>query len=690
VKTVSRVSGLVLLLLVLLPLHRLGNRGLPGSPAEHLRSLSESYFQASWAGLLAAAFIALILGFTPLPRQLARWGAVSARWLLVLSPRWFALGVGMVAAALTLALSLHAFALQPTLLDATSQLIHARYMASGSPAGPTLEHPEFFTFQYMVNLPSGWSSQYPPGHIWALAAGFFLGVPWLVGPLLALLAVALTSRLGEELLDDPLTARLGAVLLALSPFFLGHNATYMNHASAAAWGVAALFCIHRGGTSSRAQALITWSLLGGVAAGMVAATRPLGGLTILVVALTLVLRSPAASNSYSSLRTRAVQMAAFALGALGPVLLTAHHNAALFGHPARFGYDVAQGPGHAPGFHLDPWGQVYTPLEGLAQTSSALVALGMDLLLTPFSALVLVALVLLFRRPPSLPGLGPLVLWAGLPVVLHFFYWHHDLFLGPRLLHEFTPAWALLVAVAAVEAGRRTSRVTSPGAGPRLDSFGALLGLLWLGAASALLLFAPIRFQMYVSQWGEAARIALPEPGEPALVFVHGDWSDRLSARLAATGMRTDSVRAAVRYTTSCELQEHLDARESDVAPANPLQFRPMSDRPLEELVLPSGTRIVTAAGESPTPACTREVVADRLGTLDLPPLLWRGDLPGINAGGALFARDLGPELNARLLARYPQRRALFYLPSEPSGPPLLLPYHEAVRRLWSGGVEGD
>src|SRR5690606_37958864 len=141
-------SGLVLLLLVLLPLHRLGGRGLPGSPAEHLRSLSESYFRASWIGLLGSVVLALIMGLTPLPRHLARWGAGSARWLLAPGPWSFALGVGAAAGLLTLALSVHGFALQPALLDATSQLIHARYMASGALAGPTLQQPEFFTFQY--------------------------------------------------------------------------------------------------------------------------------------------------------------------------------------------------------------------------------------------------------------------------------------------------------------------------------------------------------------------------------------------------------------------------------------------------------------------------------------------------------------------------------------------------------------
>lgn len=687
-KTVSRVSGVVLLLLVLLPLHRLGQRGLPGSPAEHLRSLTDSYVRASWTGLVVAATLALLLGFTPLPRILVRWGAAGGRRLLAPGSGAFALGVGLVAGLLTLALSAGAFALQPALLDATSQLVHARYLASGSLAGPTLDHPEFFTFQYMVNLPSGWSSQYPPGHLWALAAGFLLGAPWLVGPLLAVLAVGLTSRLGEELLDDPLPARLGAVLLALSPFFLGHNATYMNHASAAAWGVAALFCTVRGRGAAGAGTGLTWTLLGGVAAGMVAATRPLGGLTVLLVALALLVRRSTPSAPLPHPRALLARLAAFGVGALGPVALAARHNAILFGSPPRFGYDVAQGPGHGPGFHLDPWGQLYTPLEGLAQTSSALVALGMDLLLTPVSALLLVALVLV-RLAPGPRGLGPLLLWALLPLALHFFYWHHDLFLGPRLLHEFAPAWALLVALSAVQVGRWAGTRPAGRPHPRFDAPGALLAVTWLAATAALVVFAPLRLDFYARQWGEASRPPLPRAEPSALVFVHGDWSDRLAARLAATGMRTDSLRAAVRHTTSCELQEHLDAPPGERAGSPPLRFQPSPDRRLEELVLPSGTRIVTAPGEEPTPACAREVRADRLGTLDLPPLLWRGDLPGLERGSPLFARDLGPELNERLLARYPGRPPFLHLPPSSASGEILVPYREGIRQLWEGGAGG-
>lgn len=688
VKTVSRVSGIALLLLTLLPLHRVGSRGLPGSPTEHLRTLSESYFQASWMGLLAAALLGGILGLTPLPRTLVRWGGVAARPLLAPRPWAFALGAGLLAALLTLALSAWAFALQPALLDAISQLVHARYLASGSLAGPALEDPGFFSFQYMVNLPSGWASQYPPGHLWALALGFLAGAPWLVGPLLALVAVAFTSRLGEELLEDPLPARLGAVLLAMSPFFMGHNASFMNHGSAAAWGVVALLCVLRGAGASGASGGLAWILVAGGAAGMVAASRPLGGLVILVVALALLVRRAGPAGPPPPARTLASRLGAFGLGALGPVALAALHNAVLFGSPARFGYDVAQGPGHGPGFHLDPWGQVYTPLEGLAQTSSAVVALGMDLLFTPVSALVLVALVLVLRAPGP-RGMGPLLLWALLPLALHFFYWHHDLFLGPRLLHEFAPAWALLLAAAMVEAGRWAAATSARTPPPRFNPGGALVAVAWLAALGALLVEAPRRLPHYASSRGGATAPEIPRDAAPALVFVHGDWSDRLAARLAATGMRLDSVRTAIRYSTSCELQEHLDALRVTPTRAPPLHFHPTPERSLEQFQLPSGTRIVTLPGESPTPACAREVGSDRFGIAHLPPLLWQGDLPGLEAGAPLYVRDLGPEANERILARYPDRVPLLHLPVESMPGGAVVPYQEGIRRLWDGEFEG-
>jgi len=78
-----------------------------------------------------------------------------------------------------------------------------------------------------------------------------------------------------------------------------------------------------------------------------------------------------------------------------------------------------------------------------------------------------------------------------------------------------------------------------------------------------------------------------------------------------------------------------------------------------------------------------RQVWADRLGIVDVAPLLWQGDLPGLPGRGAMFVRDLGPELNAELLAAYPDRRPFMLFTPAPDEPPALLPYEEGVRRIW-------
>ena len=84
-------------------------------------------------------------------------------------------------------------------------------------------------------------------------------------------------------------------------------------------------------------------------------------------------------------------------------------------------------------------------------------------------------------------------------------------------------------------------------------------------------------------------------------------------------------------------------------------------------------------------PACAREARADRLGTVELEPLLWQTPIPGLEPGPLLF-RDLGPDANARVLARHPERPAWVMIAPSPDG---LLPYGEAMEQLWGGGGGG-
>jgi hypothetical protein len=53
-----------------------------------------------------------------------------------------------------------------------------------------------------------------------------------------------------------------------------------------------------------------------------------------------------------------------------------------------------------------------------------------------------------------------------------------------------------------------------------------------------------------------------------------------------------------------------------------------------------------------------------------------------------MFVRDFGPELNSRLLDAYPDRQPFVFVPKDPSRPPEIVPYDEAMAQLW-GVVRG-
>ena len=98
---------------------------------------------------------------------------------------------------------------------------------------------------------------------------------------------------------------------------------------------------------------------------------------------------------------------------------------------------------------------------------------------------------------------------------------------------------------------------------------------------------------------------------------------------------------------------------------------------------MPSGSTIRTYPGEVLTPECEREAASDYTAVLALPPLLWQGDLPGLGSQGAMYVRDLGPERNARLLARFPERQPAV-LVREGADRLRLAPYGRGMDEIWS------
>ena len=643
--------------------------GLAGAATVRIVEASGSLLRATLVLLLIPSLIAM----RAVPaRRLDSAGEAVARVLLFLRWRVFALTLAGLAFAAATVFTVLVLRGQPNLVDAMAQLVQARYVAAGHLAGPGPETGAAWMVQQSLFTPAGWVSQYPPGHTLLLAAGMKLHAAWAVGPVMLALTVFFTTLAAARLLPSrPAAVRGGALLMALSPFLIAHAGAFMNHTTAAAFGAIALYGVARAEEEGG-----RWLLLAGGALGAMFATRPLSAVTLgLAIALWL---------WAGDARRMAVRLPVLALGALPFLAVVAMYNAHFFGSPTTFGYEAALGPAGGLGFGIDPWGNTYGITQALAWTSADLAALGAYLLETPVPAVAIVALWLVLA-PRLERGEQLLAACALLPVATQLAYWHHGLFMGPRMLNESAPAWILLSVVAAVAVVRRIPErlEDAPAWSPRM--FAATL--LGLAVLAGVLVLSPMRLWSY-AQRPLAPAVAL-EADSPAIVFVHGGWTSRLAMRLAASGMRLDSVETALRQNPTCAVQAYADGLRDGGRPPR-LDFVPRASPLPAAAEISPGNRIRVGPGETILSGeCGRQAAADRFGVIDVSPLLWLGDLPGLGDSGRAILRDLGPEANAVILAAYPRRRAWVLLTPEPDAPPRLVEYREAMKLLWGGSTPG-
>jgi hypothetical protein len=406
--------------------------------------------------------------------------------------------------------------------------------------------------------------------------------------------------------------------------------------------------------------------------------RPLSALTLAAV---IAIWVTFAAGRHGAGRA-VLRIGALLLGALPFGLAIAAYNAHFFGSTTTFGYTAALGPAGGLGFGIDPWGNTYGVREALAYTSAELTSLSLFLLETPLPLVALIALWLGFG--PRLKAGERLVAgWALAPLAVQLGYWHHGLFMGPRMLAEVAPAWCLLAAIAVSwVVAKLPARTASLGPySPR--SFGAAAAVA--GLAAGLLALAPMRLASHAQRPAAPAATLGAEPS--AIVFVHGGWTSRLSARLAASGIRLDSVETILRQNPTCAVQAWADARVEG-GPLPTLDMERRSVGLTESIEISPGNRIRVAPGERLGGECARQAAADRSGTIDVTPLLWLGAVPGAASDAVVFARDMGPAANARLLDALPGRTAWMLATSSPDSRPGLVEYEKAMRALW-GVPEG-
>jgi hypothetical protein len=675
VSVIRRVCGAVLAGLVALPVYRLLYGREIGVIGDDIMLFTEQDHSLMLIGapiaLALGVILARVVGLERIEGGLARTG----RKLTSVPIHWFALAAAAFATVYVAAFSLWVLDGKPNLIDAMVQLLQARFVAAGSMAGPVDRWGEFWHIQNSVQTPNGWVSQYPPGHVVLLAAGFRLGAVWTVGPVLCGIAVYFTALAAERLLpEDRAVARAGALLAAASPFFIAHAGAYMNHVSAAAMGAAAVYF----GVRARDDASFGWAFLAGAATGAGITIRPLAAVvTALTVAAVFALgargerRSIAEWSRYSLAATAGALPFVAALGA---------YNAHFFGSPFRFGYTAAQGPAMGLGFHRDPWGNMYGIVEAVGFTSSDLTALSLHLLGTPIPV-VLVAGLFLLTAPKLQAGERLIALWAVLPIAANALYWHHGMFMGPRMLNEAAPAWAILAAVSAAGLVRVVPRSWEP-AGYSMR--GGLASALILAALVGVLYLGPERLLQYKG-WMASTRIDIPEVKRPATMFVHGGWTSRIAMRLAARGMRLDSLEMALTNNPTCAVhrfaQRYPDAPAAD-SDAPSLDFTLRSGE-LPRVQISRGNWIRLGEGERLTPECFREAASDTLGIVDVAPLLWQSDLPGAPWDGVMVVRDMGPAANAELMAAHSGRVPTMFMRRADDAPPTLVPYDTAMAILW-------
>ncbi|MEO8337104.1 MAG: hypothetical protein ABI664_19140 [bacterium] len=501
---------------------------------------------------LLIAFVAALLGRTMTARVEAAlaWGE---RAVLAPTPRVFAMIVGSVTCLLSLYFGWRLFALQPVVGDEFAQRWQAHVLTQGRLSVLGNAESQFFSTIQTLDVSGRMFSQFPIGGPAILALGLGAGVPWLINPLLAgIAAVALHDFVAR--IADALTARVSAILFALSPFVLFMSGSEMNHASTLACLMVALAALARWSEAANGSQAWRASMVVGASLGVAATIRPFDAA---VVALMIgVFQLVTIRTKPFLLRSLIVQCIAGAI----PVALLFAANAATVGRPFAFAYDVLNGPEHRPGFHMTPQGFEHTPRRGLYMISAYLMKLDVGLFGWPVPAmLVIVTTLALQRRATRWDSLLLAVL--GGVLIGYGAYWSESYFVGPRFLYAAVPVLVYYTARMTTVARERVEA-------PWLRTSVALLVPLWvivawLTPARDGQLFGVQRLadQFTTRSAAPAITTAIQSAGlTNALVFLDEGWHSRLASRLRAIGVRPLAAEQIVAHEDACRLQHALDA----------------------------------------------------------------------------------------------------------------------------------
>ena len=583
--------------------------------------------------------------------------------VLAATPRDFAIYAGLFTFFAALFVAWFCFGGQPTGGDEMAQRFQARLLVAGRLWGVAEQPYEFFSGIQTVNIDGRWFAQFPIGGPALLAVGVLFGMPWIVNPILAGWTASNVYRFASKTTDET-TARLATILFAASPFVLLMSGSQMNHAGALAFLMYGLAGLADWTNATDTRALRSAALRIGFGFAASAAIRPYEAAVFAIVVGVFQLIH--ARRSAMQARSLVWQLA----GGAVPVALLLYVNAQQTGHPLLFGYDALNGVSHRPGFHEDPTGVAFTPIQGLHHISSYLLLLNVSLLGGPIPSVILVvgALALMSRATK----------WDYLLIALVFSlliayaaYWAESFFVGPRFLYAGVPFFMIFVATLPRSlAGRQGSPLAARAARLVIP---VALAFAWL-LPPHVARFQGIWSQLFGERRSSEMKLidldeAVREEGlEDALVIVHEAWHGRITARLRALGTPALTAETFLREFDACALHTALDDADRAGGPPDPKRVQRVALRGLmygKATILPGTNGSTTLAFSRPLhPYCVPEMEVDHGRSV---PLDWflanaRFDRTGHLAGRVVFARDFGAA-NQKLLGRFGDRTWYRYRP---------------------------
>jgi hypothetical protein len=339
----------------------------------------------------------------------------------------------------TLWISLVQYHAEPHIFDASAYLFAAKMYALGRLSVPIPAAIDRFPGPFMVQAKGQWFGQYAPGTALTLVPGIWLGIPWLVEPLLGTLALLGIGLIATRLYNRQVAA-LAVILGTLSPFYSYLAASYLSHTIALfylVWGLWALLRF--------AQGKAVWHLpLSAALFGMAGLTRDLDAVlfVIIVIVGVILLSWPQVRRSW---RTWLVGGTLFLVVALLFFGLYAMFNAQLTGSPWITPRSLFSAEDHwGVGLNVGFYGQ-HTLAAGSVNLDELLTILAIDLFGWPFY-LTFAFLLMPFLTRRAVAADWFLLLAAVIMAGIYIGYFYHGIYLGPRYLYDTLPFLLILTA----------------------------------------------------------------------------------------------------------------------------------------------------------------------------------------------------------------------------------------------------